>query len=248
MDQGLTTPDPERTGVHPLSRQQLTQAEGSGTFWHRTRSRIAVREVQKVGARSCVDVGAGAGTLGEYVRRRRPDVGYAFVEPDPLLAASLRSRFGAENEVGVDDDMARFDLVAMMDVLEHVEDDRTFLADVGERTRGGTRFVVTVPAMPSLYSAWDDAMGHYRRYTRRSLRAVVPASLEVRNVSYLFPELIPAAALRRLRHPLTTDINPEFPDLPDVMDRSLEVLCRLSASLRRIWPVGSSLLLIADRR
>src|SRR5437667_443310 len=78
------------------------------------------------------DVGAGAGMFGDFVRARLPRVEYHFVEPIDSLAAALARRFGADRDArGAD--LRAFDAVVLLDVLEHQEDDRAFLADLAGR-------------------------------------------------------------------------------------------------------------------
>ena len=85
--------------------------------------------------------------------------------------------------------LAEADLVTLLDVIEHIEDDHGFLAEIADAMRPGAQLVVTVPALPQLWSPWDEELGHHRRYTKQTLCAVpqgVP--LVVDEVSYLFPE------------------------------------------------------------
>src|SRR6185312_16486006 len=60
----------------------------------------------------------------------------------------------------------RFDLVVMLDVLEHLEDDHAGLAAVLTRLAPGGFFLATVPAFPMLWSSHDVSHHHFRRYSR----------------------------------------------------------------------------------
>lgn len=62
-----------------------------------------------------------------------------------------------------------FDTITMLDVLEHIEDDRAALAHVFDKLKPGGRFVVVVPAYQALYGKRDAAYGHYRRYGKAEL-------------------------------------------------------------------------------
>ena len=64
---------------------------------------------------------------------------------------------------------ARADLWLIMDVLEHVDNDRAMLAALVAAAKPGALFFITVPADPTLWSPHDDAAGHRRRYTRDTL-------------------------------------------------------------------------------
>ncbi|MBA3301352.1 MAG: class I SAM-dependent methyltransferase, partial [Thermoleophilaceae bacterium] len=112
----------------------------------------------------------------------------------------------------------------------------------------GATLVLTVPALTRLWSGWDTALGHYRRYDKRSLRSAIEAApLEVLELSYLFPELIPPALLRRRRRSEGED-SAEFPDLPPAANSMLYAIGSASLALRRVWPAGTSLMAVARRR
>jgi hypothetical protein len=67
-----------------------------------------------------------------------------------------------------------FDTIIYIDVLEHIEDDHGEMRTALSRLSPGGKIVVLSPAQPSLYTDFDRALGHYRRYTRQTLRACGP--------------------------------------------------------------------------
>ena len=76
-------------------------------------------------------------------------------------------------------DSTRYDTVILLDVLEHIEDDVGLLLSIAARLRPGGRLILKVPALPSIYSEMDEAIGHYRRYDRTTLKArLVEAGFE----------------------------------------------------------------------
>jgi SAM-dependent methyltransferase len=93
----------------------------------------------------------------------------------------------------------RFDLVLMLDVLEHVEDDEALLLDVTRLMADAGALLITVPAFPILFSAHDRWLRHYRRYRLGQLRQVVHrCGLREISSGYLFSSLLPLRALSRL--------------------------------------------------
>jgi hypothetical protein len=85
-------------------------------------------------------------------------------------------------------------LVLLMDVIEHIDDAKTFLADLRQRIFVGpdTKFLITVPAYQSLFCSHDTFLGHYRRYSNRSLRGQLEASgFGVIDIGYFFSSLLP---------------------------------------------------------
>lgn len=73
------------------------------------------------------------------------------------------------------DAAARFDSILYIDVLEHIADDRAELARAAAHLADGGWLVVLAPAHPFLFSPFDAAVGHHRRYGARSLAALAPA-------------------------------------------------------------------------
>ena len=78
-----------------------------------------------------------------------------------------------------------FDCVIYIDVLEHIEKDAEELRRAAARLITGGTIVVLSPAHQSLYTAFDEAIGHYRRYDRRSLSALTPAGTTLVDLRYL---------------------------------------------------------------
>jgi SAM-dependent methyltransferase len=86
----------------------------------------------------------------------------------------------------------KFDLLLIMDVLEHVKDDVTFLANGVERhLASGGKVMITVPSFQFLFGHHDVVLGHYRRYRLGQAEAVAEASgLTVLDSGYLFGSLL----------------------------------------------------------
>ena len=91
-----------------------------------------------------------------------------------------------------------FDLILMCDVLEHIDDDDAALIGARRALRPGGHLLITVPAHPSLWSDFDVASHHFRRYDEPTLRSTIErAGLEVRYVGPFMSLLYPVARLRR---------------------------------------------------
>jgi SAM-dependent methyltransferase len=218
-------------------------------FWHRLRAKVVAGQLPH-GAFKLLDLGAGAGAFGEYLRRHFPSVEYHFVEPLESLEVALNQRFGLQHNARALADFRQFDVVVLLDVLEHQHNDREFCEQLFRKLRPGTRLILTVPAMQWLWSAWDEALGHEQRYTRRRLRRAFEG-LPVRwlECSYLFPEMVPLALARKVKlrgTALQTADETHFPTLPAALNESLYQLGRLSLALRAIAPFGTSVLGVLD--
>lgn len=141
-----------------------------------------------------LEVGAGMGGTTRILLDGRQK-SWLCLEPDPSLAARLREDLRArpltlapDVAVGTLDDVDRartFDAILYIDVLEHIEDDRAELRRAAARLNSGGALIVLAPAYPFLFSEFDRAVGHFRRYTLSSLRAVFPPELRRERGFYL---------------------------------------------------------------
>jgi SAM-dependent methyltransferase len=155
-------------------------AQGEQAFWlthlgaaDRFTSWV-VSEIRPYLGRAILEVGCGTGTFTRHLA----------AEADRVLALDIDERFATAARVALAD-MAHvrvecadatagslgggFDTVVLLDVLEHIADDVGFLRQLRGTLQPGGRIVIKVPAIPRLYCGMDSAIGHHRRYDRRSL-------------------------------------------------------------------------------
>jgi SAM-dependent methyltransferase len=157
--------------------------------------------------RRVVDVGAGLGATARLFAGREFER-YLALEPDAALAsrihgaavsgelpAGLETRAGTIAALGKEE---RFDTALYIDVLEHIEADRHELAAVARHIEPGGRIIVLSPAHAFLYSAFDKAIGHVRRYDAAGLRAIAPPGTHVERVFYLDSVGMAASLANRL--------------------------------------------------
>jgi SAM-dependent methyltransferase len=92
-----------------------------------------------------------------------------------------------------------YDLVAALDVIEHIDDDAAALAAIAPKLKRGGKFVMTVPAHRWMWSAHDSVNHHKRRYSKRDLRALVEGSpLKLEKLGYFNSLLFPLAVVDRI--------------------------------------------------
>jgi SAM-dependent methyltransferase len=132
---------------------------------------------------SVLDVGAGIGTNVLFLSK--PCIqDWLCLEPDQRLASQIARRI-ARGELPAScrvvngtleqlDEPARFATVLYLDVLEHIADDRAEMAKAASFLANGGSLIVLAPAHQFLFSAFDGAIGHYRRYSAQSLMALAP--------------------------------------------------------------------------
>ena len=163
-------------------------------YWRAQIREFVHGDVLEVGA----GIGANTVTLADLDYRS-----WICLEPDGALAARVTLPAGGRHQtaIGTIEDLpegARFDSILYIDVLEHIEDDRAEMARAAARLNPGGTLIVLSPAHPFLFTPFDAAIGHFRRYTRASLRAAAPASLRAEKLIYLDAAGMLASAANRL--------------------------------------------------
>ncbi len=126
-----------------------------------------------------LEVGAGIGGTTPYLWNRTCSE-WVCLEPDRRLLEKLRANLashpemtGIETSVGTTADIPnseKYDCILYIDVLEHLEQDRAELDKASNFVAEGGRIIVLSPAHQWLFSPFDAALGHVRRYTRKTLR------------------------------------------------------------------------------
>jgi hypothetical protein len=102
-------------------------------------------------------------------------------------------------------------VVLMMDVLEHIKNDKLFLQQVLDKIPQGV-VVVTVPAWQCLFSDHDRSLKHYRRYNRKELAAVIDgAGFDIDDIHYFYATLLLPRLVQKITGKLRKkqDITPE---------------------------------------
>ncbi len=92
----------------------------------------------------------------------------------------------------------KFDIITLLDVIEHIDDDLDVLRQTHARLNDGGHVLITVPAYQWLWSAHDEVNHHKRRYTRARLSTVVHrAGFHIEHLTYFNTLLFPLAVIRR---------------------------------------------------
>lgn len=141
-----------------------------------------------------LEVGAGIGANTALLRSSR-QARWVCLEPDRQLLRQLEvnlNQHHVENRcelfAGTLADLdahEKFDVILYIDVLEHISDDRAELGRAVTRLKPNGRIIVLSPAHPWLFSPFDAAIGHCRRYTRKTLSAAAPATVQLERSVYL---------------------------------------------------------------
>ena len=145
---------------------------------------------------------------------------------------------------------AHFDLVALLDVLEHVDDDHAALDAIFERLKPGGKLLVTVPANRWMWTSHDAAHHHHRRYQKRELRAAaLRAGFAIDLLSHFNSLLFPPIAAARLAGKLLGRDSADDAIPPKPVNSLLETVFGLETALvgRVPLPFGVSLVAVLRR-
>jgi SAM-dependent methyltransferase len=181
-----------------LKEEQAIGGDPMAHWYYIAKGRAIARLLRGRPARRLLDVGAGSGVFSRMLLAEGLAVSAICVDPnysEDRIGTRRSDAIAFCKSVGRVD----ADLVLMLDVIEHVDDDRALIAEYASMAPPGTRFLVSVPAFEFLWSSHDDFLEHRRRYTLNSLReAVASAGLEIVDMRYFFGFLFPAFAALRL--------------------------------------------------
>lgn len=154
-----------------------------------------------------LEAGAGIGSNTPFLYAGNAGR-WVCLEPDPALVSQLNQKVAQiagqrkpESTVGTLqslDATERFDTILYIDVLEHIENDKEELALAAERLRPGGCVIVLSPAHQQLFTPFDHAIGHFRRYNKRMIRDVSPPALRLERVFYLDSVGLTASLANRL--------------------------------------------------
>ena len=219
-----------------LKEVGLLKGDQGSHWYYVSKARALERCLGNRDPEKIVDVGAGSGFFSKALLRRTTAKSAICVDP-------AYARDWSETESGkpiafrqhhaVDD----ADLVLLMDVIEHVDDDVGLLRAYADSARPGTRFVVSVPAFSWLWSRHDEFLEHRRRYTlNQTLQVMSDAGLSPISGFYFFGALFPAVAANRLWRRLRASKQSLKSDLQDyhpLTNTLLKGLCLAECAIAR---------------
>jgi hypothetical protein len=187
-----------------LKEEDILGADIGRHWYYRSKAAALRRSVSGLQPKRLLDVGAGSGFFSRHLLAETSaesalcvDTGYARDRDDSVAGKPVHFR----RDTGPTD----CDLVLMMDVLEHVDDDRGLAHHYAEKVPSGAHFLVTVPAFSFLWSGHDVFLEHKRRYRLPEIEAVLHESgLQIVRGAYFFGLVFPLAAAVRLADSNTT--------------------------------------------
>jgi SAM-dependent methyltransferase len=170
-----------------------------GTHWYyRSKAKAMSNLIGQTRMSTILDVGSGSGFFAKHLLLQTSAKEAWCVDPSydrDSNAVEAGKDLHFRRSIG----FVEADMVLLMDVLEHVDDDVGLLSEYVGKVPAGASFLISVPAFQFLWSAHDDFLEHRRRYTLRELENVVRKSgLAVTRGAYYFGSVFPIAGSIRL--------------------------------------------------
>lgn len=227
-------------------------------FWRIAKRRLVLQWIERFvpqqGDLRLLDIGGACSIVSQQLERFGE---VTVVEPDHETADLARSQLGLSVRIGAlpnDIDLpGSFDVVTLLDVLEHIDDDLASLQTIHGLLNPSGILLLTVPAYQWLWSDHDVVLHHRRRYTRSRLRSVLQqAGFAIERMSYYTSLLLPVVATQRLASRLQRSTGePRYRVRQP--HRLVNSLMGAVMSLERLllnplnMPFGSSLIAVARR-
>ncbi|GJM44955.1 MAG: methyltransferase [Gemmatimonadota bacterium] len=234
-------------------------------WWFVSRRRILLallrRALPAKSGLQILDAGCGTGINLEYLAEFGNVTGVDFA--DEAIAFCQRRGNDSVRKADLTDldgwPDAEWDLVTALDVIEHIDDDRSVVRELVRVTKPGGHLLVTVPAFPALWSEHDEVNHHKRRYRARELRTLLEENgCEVVRFTYMNTVLFPMAWLvrtwqqirRRFQAPAEHAPKTDFVDYHPVVNSLLQFTFTAEAPFVTTTglPFGLSLVCLVRKR
>lgn len=224
-------------------------------FWHKAKREYVekmIRTHTKGNKKDLLDIGCGTGKNIEIFSKMGE--AYGIDSSDEALSfcrkrGIVHLKKGLAEKIPHED--GQFDVVSILDVLEHVNDTEAVQEMKRVLKRKGIA-VVTVPAFSWLWSKWDEVLGHKKRYTKKSLLSLFPAAgWEVKKITYIHSFLvIPTLIIRSIKSKQNKEYASDFQLMNPFINWILHLLSGLEQMVvtRYDMPFGTSLLCVVQKK
>jgi 2-polyprenyl-3-methyl-5-hydroxy-6-metoxy-1,4-benzoquinol methylase len=241
-----------------LKESEILGATVEDHWYYQAKQVALLRTVADLDATTAIDIGAGSGYFARRLLAASTVTAIDCVDTSYPASSHERADDGTGIRFLPDLASARrdVDLVLLMDVLEHVDDDHHLLVEATDRLAEHGRVVITVPAYQFLWSGHDEFLEHRRRYNLgQTERLVTSAGLCIERAHYVYGLVFPAAAAQRLADRASRRLRrgegsaeSKLVAHHPVVNRALAAICAAEAPWQRFNRVAGLSVLIRARR
>jgi len=162
------------------------------TNWKLYNSKFLIQNIKG----SVLEVGAGIGTNTKFFLNSNVVINsWDCIEPDIKMHEKIliniknnKSKLNVKIKEGTIYNLRmldKFDTILYIDVLEHIDDDRNELLQASKHLNDGGNIIILSPSYQFLYSEFDKSIGHFRRYSKKSILKIVPEFLCIHSIIFL---------------------------------------------------------------
>ena len=233
-------------------------------FWFQWRFKVMLQQIKELDLPinkklKVLEVGSGTGLLRKQVESV---TSWIIDGADLNIEALLQAKQGRGKNILYDvfDEsellLEAYEIVILFDVLEHIKETKPFIKSVLRHIKPGGLLLINVPAFQSFYSSFDEVMGHFRRYNKKSLiDEFKDFNLEVVDIRYWGLSMLLLLVLRKalmmalkLKKADTVRLGFNFPGpLASFFQNSLRAIMYLETTVFSAPPLGTSILMASRK-
>lgn len=222
---------------------ELAELEGH-YWWHVAKRTLVTNLLNKYSPPPGQLVEGGIGACGNLIHFH--EIGYEVAGLDVMPDAISRGRERGLASVQVHDieqpwpfPSDSVDAITLLDVLEHTAEPVAVLSNIRDTLKHDGAAVLTVPAYPWLFSEWDQALGHYRRYTTAMLKEqILDAGLKPVWLRYWNSFTLPAACAIRVAQKMRRPADENAAEFPRVSRWVNSLLLGCARIERAVMPIA----------
>jgi 2-polyprenyl-3-methyl-5-hydroxy-6-metoxy-1,4-benzoquinol methylase len=210
-------------------------------WYYQSKANAIEQLLSNVQTNTIIDVGAGSGFFSQHLLKNTKAknawcVDISYKEEKNLLVGSKEIYY--RHSIG----NIEADLVLLMDVLEHVEDDIGLLNSYVNKVPRGATFLISVPAFHWMWSEHDIFLEHKRRYTLEQIEEVArSAGLIISKGAYYFGAVMPLAITSRLALKYiksNQEIKSQLSNHNPIINKLLAAICYFELSILKYNRIG----------
>jgi len=240
----------------------LYEAEKNNHFWNKSRSELICKYFYRFVDFNdkILEIGCGTG----YIANKLRELGYQNIALSDIHIQSFKyakQLYGFKDfyqfSIFTPPFVEEFDVIALFDVIEHLDDDVGALQNVASMLTNKGRIILTIPAHKILWHRGDRVAGHKRRYNLADIDSLIKKSGFTKVVSKyffvgIFLPLLIRSFIQRDKDCLVLDYKKEFEPkikINKIFNHILYRLCQLENKLHRFVPnlFGGSIIVVAQK-
>jgi 2-polyprenyl-3-methyl-5-hydroxy-6-metoxy-1,4-benzoquinol methylase len=237
-------------------------------WWYKARAFALIFEIKKnfksSNSISCLEVGSGSAINLYHLAQEFSQKENHFIGIDHHYTESLITELKSFLPINCSLyqstdllDLSKYDVLILMDVLEHIDDPIEFLKKITNQfLKADGLIFISVPALQGLWSSHDENLGHFKRYHKEDIQTMADTlGLKIKKSYYLFSFLIPIIFFTRVlpyKIKILLNLNREnktaqFQSTPRWINSCLICVTKIEFKIRSFLPYGSSLFTVLKK-